>query len=229
MNPHKIYDKEILTYIDREINEGRLNGFCQADAERESHGNGELMEALNILKRLEMLKKHGIARRVIRNDSHPRDERITRKKYTAKLVRYRSNAGAAHSRLKKENSRRLVTSFLGNFILLLGSVSAITAFLILQGNTVYDLSYWAIFGLAIGFMMLPCLISSLSTSRWRMPYQTSLKVTCIIMCMGSVMTGVFVMCQNPQNYVVEQMDSEVDPQHQDGEGMRVNLGLVDSN
>ena len=79
MNPPRTYDKEILTYIDREINEGRFNEVCQAEAERESHGNGELMKALYILKRPEMLKKNGITRRGMRNDSHPRGERITRK------------------------------------------------------------------------------------------------------------------------------------------------------
>ena len=229
MNSPRINDKEILAYIDREISGGRLNRVCQAEAERASHGNDELMQALYILKRLEMLKRDGFTRRGVRNDSPPKDERITRKKDTAKLVRYQSDTGAASSRFKKEGARRLVSSFLGNFILLLSSVSAITAFMVLQGDTVYDLSYWLIFGLAIGFMVLPYLISGLSSSRRGVPYQTSLKVTCIIMCICSVTSGIFVMQQNPQNYVVEQMGSELDPQLRGGGDMRVNLGGAKSN
>lgn len=231
MNPQQLDDKEILAFIEHEFQEGELDAVCYAKAERESNGNDHLMKALYILKRLDVLKSERMVESVCVVSGHHAFDRtdvygeVIGKGSTGALVRYRSGSDVANPRVARESLKGLRTVILGNFVLLLSSVSAVAAFMVLMGHTLYDLSYMIMLGLVLVLMVLPHLCSNLLVRRFHLSYQNCLALLCVCMCMGSMGLGVIVMKKNPQNYVVEMVEDK--PVHSDKEEVEVNIILGD--
>ena len=206
MNSPRLYDKEMLAFIECEIQEGELDVMCLVEAERESHGNDDLMEALYILKRLDVLKSESVV-----NGDHvlaPKDvnDEVVGKCSTGVLVRYQSSNDVADSGLKREFFKELRRLILGNVVLMLSSISAVIAFMILMGYTVYNFSYMIMFGLVLVLMVLPHLFSNLLVRRSHLAYIHCLSWLCVMMCIVSMGLGVSVMVVNPKNYVEEWVD-----------------------
>ena len=222
MNASKLNDTQILMIINNEIDNRAFEPVCHEQAERESNGNYDLMVSLYLLKRIEVLQGQSLQNR------SREDELEARKVDSAnKLIRYRTarkSAENANSREQKERGRRVFTIIMSNVILILGVVSVISAFMVLQGHTIYSLPYFLIGGVVVACLIFPYLLSSISIKRFRLPYQTCLKVLCIIMCTGSLLSGMKLLKKNPRNYIAESESSSLSaPAESVDEGARIEI------
>lgn len=200
MKLKSLSDTEIIRIIDKEISESRLEPTCYAEAKEESKGNYDLMISRYFLKRVEMLK----IQQVVKMD---RAEALDARKRAAatQLVRYKSRHNETKELKQKKKTRALQRDLIGNVILIVSSISALSALLILQGYTVYSMSYLFITSMVVLFIVLPYLLSNVVFRKIHVAYQSSLALMCIVMCLGSVACGILVMKQNPPNYYDERI------------------------
>ena len=222
MNSNTLSDTEIFNVIDREISQGDLEPACQKLADQESQGNYDLMISRYFLARIEMLKNHqnlskGQGQKI--QDSSRSIALEERKIATANnhLVRYRVNQASQEDlEVNKKNLDTLI-NISGNIILILSSISIISAIMILLGHTIHTLPYLVIIGSVIVSLALPYLLSKISIKSCMVSYQTTLAALCIFTCMGSAATGIYLMKMNPSNYHPEEQIAGQVLQSQDQE------------
>jgi hypothetical protein len=125
------------------------------------------------------------------------------------LIRYKADTKHVETRADKERFSALSNMILGNIILLLSSVSAISALKVIKGYTIHSFSYLFIFGAVVISLGLPYFCSNVVFKKYAIRYETCLLIFCVIMCLGSVSFGVLLMKEDPQNYEADQKTSTV--------------------
>ena len=106
------------------------------------------------------------------------------------LIRYKPAPGIENTRKGIENTSSCFIKIIANFILILSSVSAISALLILKGDTIHNLSYLLVYGAVVVCLALPCICSKISIKKRHIPYQTCLSLDLCLLFLCILNQGV---------------------------------------
>ncbi|MGJ8656494.1 MAG: hypothetical protein ACSHX6_08580 [Akkermansiaceae bacterium] len=230
MNNKRQNGADVMAIIDSEIASGNLHAVCKAEAERESNGNYDLMISRYFLKRVSMLNEpEAVSSKLVDADERVKVAVNGSAGHRTKIVRYQHVQDDAATRMSKKKQHELCANIFGNLILILSSVSVISAMMILKGFTVQSMPYLFLFGVVLLCLVLPHLFSRVVFKKFSFPYQSYLKLMCIFMCMGSVASGIKLMKTNPENYAVqEERSTVVEPEAPVANEVQINISPVKS-
>ncbi|MGJ8656803.1 MAG: hypothetical protein ACSHX6_10165 [Akkermansiaceae bacterium] len=228
MKSTKLSDTEIYSIIAMEISTSRLDGACREKAELESGGNYDLMISRYFLMRIEELKEKNV-------ECGYKEAALEQRKVDAanKIIRNRVNKVKGRSRLMGVRRDVFFSSIIWNVILIVSTISAMSAYLVLRGDSLQNLPYASIIGVLITCLVLPCALSNMTLKSNPIQYRTILSAFCIIMCLGSLVSGLLLMKKGPRvmvgNVETSGFIETYDMETQDSEGHEEQVNLEYSN